>query len=67
MILVSSFVELVQLLSPAMTAPTFESFVTVLTGWVFARRRNVTKMILAADAVGEKHHSAFHRLFASWR
>jgi len=68
MILVSSFVELVQQLSPAMTAPTFESFVIVLTGWVFARRRNVTKMILAAAAVDEKHHSAFHRVFAaaSW-
>jgi len=68
MILVSSFVELVQQLSPVMTAPTFESFVIVLTGWVFARRRNVTKMIRAADAVDEKHHSAFHRVFAaaSW-
>jgi hypothetical protein len=65
MILVSSFVELVQQLSPVMTAPTFESFVTVLIGWVFARRRNVTKMILAADAVDEKHHSAFHRVFAA--
>lgn len=65
MTLVSSFVELVQQLSPVMTAPTFDSFVTVLTGWVFARRRNVTKMILAADAVEGKHHSAFHRVFAA--
>lgn len=65
MTLVSSFVDLVQQLSPVMTAPTFDSFVTVLTGWVFARRRIVTRMILAADAVGEKHHSAFHRVFAA--
>lgn len=65
MILVSSFVELVQQISPVMTAPTLESFVTVLTGWVFARRWNVTKMILAADAVEKKHHSAFHRVFAA--
>ena len=63
--LVSSFLELVQQVSPAMTAPTFDSFGTVLTGWVFARRRKVTKMILAADAVEKKHHSAFHRVFAS--
>ena len=61
MILVSTFVELVQQLSPVMTAPTFVSFVRVLTGWVFARRRTVTRMILAADAVEEKHHSAFSR------
>ena len=64
MTLVSSFLELVQQLAFVMTAPTFDTFLTVLTGWVFARRRTVTGMILAADAVGSKHHSAFHRLFA---
>ena len=64
MTLVSSFLELVQQLACVMPAPTFDTFVTVLTGWAFARRRTVTGMILAADAVGRKHHSAFHRLFA---
>lgn len=62
--LVSTFVELVQQVSSVMTVPTACSFLTVLTGWVFARRRTVTGMILAADAVGLKHHSCFHRLFA---
>ena len=64
MTLVSSFLELVQQLAFVMTTPTFDSLVTVLTGWVFARRRTVTGMILAAGAVGTKHHSCFHRLFA---
>ncbi len=64
MTLVSSFLELVQQLSFVMTAPTFNTFVTVLSGWVFARRHTVTGVILAADAVGTKHHSSFHRLFA---
>ena len=64
MILVSSFLELVQQLACVMTAPTFGTFATVLTGWVFARRHTVTGAILAANAVGTKHHSAFHRLFA---
>jgi hypothetical protein len=55
-----------------MTCPTFESFLTVLAGRVFARRRTVTGMILAAGAVagnggGAKHHSAYHRLFAAAR
>jgi hypothetical protein len=51
-----------------MTAPTFDSFLTALTGWVFARRRTVTGMVLAADAaVGAKHYSAYHRLFAAAR
>lgn len=63
--LVSSFVDLVQQVSSVMTQPTFHSFLIVLTGWVFARRRTVTGMILAADAVDTKHHSAFHRLFAT--
>jgi hypothetical protein len=64
MTLVSSFLEIVQQVSFVMTAPTFDTFVTVLTGWVFARRHTVTGAILAADAVGTKHHSSFHRLFA---
>jgi hypothetical protein len=63
--LVSSFQELLQAVSFVMTVPTFISFVTVVTGWVFARRRTITGMILAADAVGAKHHSAFHRVFAA--
>jgi hypothetical protein len=50
-----------------MTTPTFDSFLTVLSGWVFARRHTVTGMILAAAAVGVKHHSAYHRLFSAAR
>ena len=66
--LVPSFLDLLQPLSAAMTAPTFESFVTILTGRVFARRRTVTGMIVAADAAaGSKHHSAYHRVFAAAR
>jgi len=65
--LVPSFVDLLQPLSCAMTCPTFGSFLTLVTGWVFARRRTVTGMILAAGAAGEKHHSAYHRVFAAAR
>jgi len=66
-------VELVQQVAPVFTAPTFNSFLTVLTGWAFARRRVVTRMIEAADAVKTpgrddvKHHSAFHRVFSAAR
>lgn len=65
--LVSTFEALVREVSFVMTRPTFQTFLMVLTGWLFARRRTVTGMILAAGAVGVKHHSAFHRLFASAR
>ena len=65
MTLVSSFVLMLQPLAPVMTTPTFSSFVTLLAGWVFARRRTVTGMIQAAGAVTRKHHSAYHRVFAA--
>lgn len=67
MILVSSFVRVLQEVSLVMTAPSFDTFLMLVTGWAFARRRTVTGMMLAADAVGAKHHSAFHRFFASAR
>ena len=65
--LVTSFAELVQQVAPVFTVPTFNSLLTVLTGWVFARRRVITRMIEAADAVDIKHHSAFHRVFSTAR
>jgi hypothetical protein len=65
--LVPGFMVLVQGLSSTMTAPTFASLTTVLTGWVFAGRRTVTRMILAAGATADKHYSSYHRLFSAAR
>ncbi len=65
--LVPGFVGLLQGLSATMTAPTFASLTTVLTGWVFASRHTVTRMILAAGDVAEKHFSSYHRLFSAAR
>jgi len=65
MTLVSSFGELLQPLAVLMTTPSFGSLRILLCGWVFATRRTVTGMITAARAIGKKHHSAFHRLFAA--
>ena len=67
MTLVPCFVGCLQELAPLMTAPSFQTFLTIATGWVFARRRTVTGMIVAAGAVETKHHSAFHRFFANAR
>lgn len=74
MTLVSSFAGFLQEISFVMTQPTFNSFATLVTGWVFAGRRTVTGMIIAAGAVkdgagrdGVKHHSAYHRVFAAAR
>lgn len=60
----SSFVDLLLSLGPVMTAPTFQNWVTLLGGWLFAPRRTVTGMLIAADIAGKRHHSAFHRVFA---
>jgi DDE superfamily endonuclease len=67
MCLVTSFVVFLQPLAVVMTSPSFGNAMTLLAGWVFASRRTVTGMIAAAGAVGQKHHSTFHRLFASAR
>ena len=65
--LVPGFVALLQGLSVTMTAPTFQSLTTVLTGWVFARRHTITRMILAAGDMAGKHFSSYHRLFSAAR
>lgn len=65
MILVTSFALMLQELAIVMTTPTFENLVTITAGWVFAPKRTVTNMLLAAGVAGERHHSAFHRFFAN--
>lgn len=67
MSLTSSFAVLLHEFAVAMTAPSFANFMCLTTGWLFARRRTVTGMILAAGMAGVRHHASFHRLFASAR
>jgi hypothetical protein len=65
--LVASFVQIVQPWSWAMRSSVFTSFLTVLTGWVFAPRRTITGMLVAAGVAGQRHHAAFHRIFSRSR
>lgn len=66
--LVSSFLVLVQQMGASLTRPSLGSLATLVTGWVWASRRCVTGMLVAAGAhVGGKHFSAYHRLFSSAR
>lgn len=67
MFLVTSFVALVQPLAPVMRAEPFRTLVALLPGWIFAPRRTITGMLVAAGLAGRRHHAAFHRLFASAR
>ena len=48
--IVVSFATLLQSFSPCFTAPSFESFVTLMSGWVLnLRRHTVTETVRAAN------------------
>lgn len=66
--LVLGFQELLQGLSGGMTAPSFASFCTIVSGWLFSGRGVVTRMIVAAGSRATKHFSSYHRVFstAAW-
>jgi hypothetical protein len=66
--LVASFTVLLDSVGFVMTDPSFQSWQTLVTGWVLARRRTVTQIIIAADALEKKHFSSYHRFFsqAKW-
>ena len=66
--LVSTFSDLLLSFSVVMTEPTFHNFLVIARGWIQARgKRTVTGVIEAAGAVGQKHHSVFHRFFSRAR
>jgi hypothetical protein len=67
--LTSSFVDLLQQFSPVFTAPTYETFVAIVAGWVLSQRhRFITEVIFSSGNVGNGHWSRFHRFFshAAW-
>lgn len=64
----SSFAALLAAFAPCFTEPSFQTFCHIAAGWVMCvTRRTVTGVILAADAVGLKHHTSFHRFFRAAR
>lgn len=64
-----SFVALLQTLSPVFTAPTFQTFVQIVSGWILSQRhRYVTEVIFSGGNVDNGHWCRFHRFFshAAW-
>ena len=61
----STLVDLILSLGPIMTAPTLHKWIELLGGWLFAPRRTVSGILVAAGLAGKRHHSAFYRIFAS--
>jgi DDE superfamily endonuclease len=67
--LTSSFLDLLQQFSPVFTAPTYQTFVAIVAGWVLSQRhRFLTEVIFSSGNVGNGHRSRFHRFFshAAW-
>src|SRR6059058_4216586 len=67
--LTPSFVALLQHFSPVFTAPTFQTFALIVTGWILSHRhRYITEVIFSCGRVGIGHWSRFHRFFshAAW-
>jgi hypothetical protein len=67
--LTSSFLDLLQHFSPVFTAPTYQTFVWIVSGWVLSQRhRFITELIFSSGNVGNGHWSRFHRFFshAAW-
>ena len=67
--LTPSFAALLLHFASVFTAPTFRTFVQIVTGWILSQRhRYITEVIFSGSNVGNGHWSRFHRFFshASW-
>ena len=59
--LTDSFLTLLQNFAPVFTAPTYQTFVVIVTGWIISQRhRYVTEVIFSSGRVGDGHWSRFH-------
>jgi SRSO17 transposase len=67
--LTPSFLTLLQHFSPVFTAPTYQTFSLIVTGWILSHRhRYITEVIFSCGRVGIGHWCRFHRFFshAAW-
>src|SRR3954447_2615759 len=67
--LTSSFLDLLPHFAPVFTAPTDQTFVVIVSGWVLSQRhRFITEVIFSGGQVGIGHRARSHRFFshAAW-
>lgn len=61
----ASLLALLWTLRPALTAPSFENFVVLFSGWVLTSGVHaVTEALVQTRVAGRRHHEAFHRFFS---
>jgi hypothetical protein len=66
--IVVSFANILQAFAPCFTAPSMDTFLMLMAGWVLdLRRHTITEIVRAAGAVDSKHISSFHRFFSRAR
>jgi hypothetical protein len=63
--LVTSFSRLLQVFAYSMKQRTFAAWQSLAVGWLFASRRTVLDMVRSSGS--QRHHAAFHRVFATAR
>jgi len=61
----TSFLPVLQVFAAEMSRPAFQTFLTLVSGWLMAPRRTISGMVRASGT--DRHHSAFHRLFSCAR
>jgi DDE superfamily endonuclease len=67
--LTRSFLPLLQNFVSVFTAPSYMTFVIIVTGWILSHRhRYITEVIFSSGNVGNGHWCRFHRFFshAAW-
>src|SRR4051812_8952232 len=65
----ASFAAVLQHFLPVFTAPTFQTFVEIVNGWLLSsRRRFITDIIFSGGNLDNGHWCRFHRFFsqAAW-
>jgi hypothetical protein len=65
----SSFLVLLEVFRPIFTAPTYQTFIAIATGWVITHRhRYITDIIFSGGNLHNGHWSNYHRFFshAAW-
>jgi hypothetical protein len=67
-ILPASFVSIIRQFRPIFTAPSFENFVVLMSGFVFAfGGHRLTDALRAAGASASKHYTSYYRFFSHAR
>lgn len=61
----TALLEILEVLRPALSAPSFSNMAVLFAGWVLTGGRHaVTEALVVSRVSGQRHHAAFHAFFA---